>query len=278
MLNEGSRDLKCAAATAPLAGMGATVLALGAHWAWPLISYARPELALVFLLTLIGALTLAWNALWALIALLAQTHTLPTQARLVALKVARICGTGRAQRIIARSLASSAIGASIFTVGTGAAFALPNTDPTSADPASFTWIWEASDSKDSVSPHTKAPSDSLSTSPSQGVDSTSATERQSPSATRTPTPPTASSTDHLHAHKEQPSHTNTDESSTLATCTVLPGDTLWDIARTQLLPDTDVEKIDAMWRKIYSLNADTIGSDPNLIRPGQTLLLPQESQ
>ncbi|MEV6110908.1 LysM domain-containing protein, partial [Streptomyces sp. NPDC051940] len=44
---------------------------------------------------------------------------------------------------------------------------------------------------------------------------------------------------------------------------VEPGDTLDEIAR-----DHDV---DGGWRELYAANAVTIGSDPDLIRPGQEL-------
>lgn len=49
--------------------------------------------------------------------------------------------------------------------------------------------------------------------------------------------------------------------------TVKEGDTLWDIARTQL---GDANR----WREIYNLNTDTI-SDPDLIYPGQKLKIPK---
>ena len=48
------------------------------------------------------------------------------------------------------------------------------------------------------------------------------------------------------------------------TYTVKSGDTLWAIAK-QALGDG------GRWREIYNNNADVIGKDPNLIRPGQVL-------
>lgn len=48
------------------------------------------------------------------------------------------------------------------------------------------------------------------------------------------------------------------------TYTVKSGDTLWAIAK-QTLGDG------GRWREIYNNNADVIGKDPNLIRPGQVL-------
>ncbi|HEY9856935.1 MAG TPA: LysM peptidoglycan-binding domain-containing protein [Stenomitos sp.] len=52
--------------------------------------------------------------------------------------------------------------------------------------------------------------------------------------------------------------------------TVKPGDTLSGIARTQL---GDANR----WHEIYNLNKTVIGSNPNLIKPGQVLRLPPRS-
>lgn len=269
MSTDRSRDLRIAAATALLGGGGAAVLLLGAHWARPLISYARPELVLAFLLALAGAAVLAWNALWAIAALLSQAHALPVRARRALLRAAGICGTGRARRIISRSLASSAIGASALGLGMGAAMAQPREDPAPADPASLTWIWEASDSAEARAPGTGAAGDSeMSAGPQSG---------SAPGAR--PDPADQRPTDERRLTDGRgalPSEEGSPAAS--PTRTVLPGDTLWEIARAQLPPGADAATIDETWRTIYALNADAIGSDPNLIRPGQTLLLPQESK
>lgn len=55
---------------------------------------------------------------------------------------------------------------------------------------------------------------------------------------------------------------------------VEPGDTLWSIARATLPRDASADQIDRRWRAIYRANLDTVGRDPDLIRPGQRLLLP----
>lgn len=294
MLTDRSRDLRIAAATAVLGGAGAAVLLLGAHWARPLISYARPELALAFLLALVGALVLAWNALWAIAALLSQAHALPERARRGLLRAARACGTGRARRIISRSLASSAIGASALGLGMGAAGAEPREEPTPADPASLTWIWEASDSADAQARDSGAAHDSemsagsqSSAAPAARPDSAPASA-PAPSGTRTPPAPSGGEgrpTDERRPtagrgalNPEEGSPDSEEGSPAAPTRIVLPGDSLWEIARAQLPPGADAATIDETWRAIYALNADAIGSDPNLIRPGQTLLLPQESK
>lgn len=59
--------------------------------------------------------------------------------------------------------------------------------------------------------------------------------------------------------------------------TVKPGESLWTIARDFLrwkgfpASNTDIAR---HWRKIYAANRGIIGGNPDLIRPGQTFILP----
>jgi LysM repeat protein len=53
--------------------------------------------------------------------------------------------------------------------------------------------------------------------------------------------------------------------------TIRSGDCLWNIAKNQLGDATQ-------WQDIYKLNADTLGSNPDLIHPGTTIQLPNASQ
>ncbi|MFV0461268.1 MAG: LysM peptidoglycan-binding domain-containing protein [Actinomycetales bacterium] len=55
---------------------------------------------------------------------------------------------------------------------------------------------------------------------------------------------------------------------------VVRGDTLWDIAARHLGPDPTPTRIAAEWPRWYTANADVIGPDPDLIRPGQVLRPP----
>lgn len=55
---------------------------------------------------------------------------------------------------------------------------------------------------------------------------------------------------------------------------VQPGDTLWGLAEASLPDAATPEQIDRRWRDLYRANRDAIGADPDLIRPGQRLLLP----
>ncbi len=60
---------------------------------------------------------------------------------------------------------------------------------------------------------------------------------------------------------------------------VARGDTLWDIAASALRAKGKVPSssdVARYWPALYDLNRAVIGPDPNLILPGQRLVLPQE--
>ena len=61
--------------------------------------------------------------------------------------------------------------------------------------------------------------------------------------------------------------------------TVRAGDTLWALAQQSLPPRADgcvdYGAVTARWHRIYDLNRDRIGPDPDLIQPGQRLRLPR---
>lgn len=57
------------------------------------------------------------------------------------------------------------------------------------------------------------------------------------------------------------------------------GDSLWAISVRALLASgrsPTVAAVDRHWRRLYELNRAVIGDDPDLIRPGQVLVLPDE--
>lgn len=55
---------------------------------------------------------------------------------------------------------------------------------------------------------------------------------------------------------------------------VRPGDSLWSLSADRLGPFASDVDIAVDWPRIYQANKDVIGSDPNLLRPGQILRLP----
>jgi LysM repeat protein len=64
------------------------------------------------------------------------------------------------------------------------------------------------------------------------------------------------------------------EGSDPASVVVRPGDTLWSISEEELGPNATPQRIAGEVERIYTLNRDLIGPDPNLIFAGQKLLLP----
>lgn len=52
------------------------------------------------------------------------------------------------------------------------------------------------------------------------------------------------------------------------------GDSLWSIAAAHLAPGADDLEVATAWHRIYDRNRDVIGDDPDLLAPGQHLVLP----
>ncbi len=57
---------------------------------------------------------------------------------------------------------------------------------------------------------------------------------------------------------------------------VQSGDTLWDIAATDLGARSDGGRITTHWHRIHALNRAVVGADPDLIHPGQELRMPAQ--
>lgn len=55
---------------------------------------------------------------------------------------------------------------------------------------------------------------------------------------------------------------------------VEPGDSLWSLAAAALGPGASDVEVTAEWHLIHRLNLHTVGADPDLIHPGQRLVLP----
>jgi len=63
-----------------------------------------------------------------------------------------------------------------------------------------------------------------------------------------------------------------------ATVTVRRGDTLWALARRAIGPDATAAEIGDAWPRWYEANRSTIGADPDLLLPGQVLVVPQDAR
>jgi hypothetical protein len=59
-----------------------------------------------------------------------------------------------------------------------------------------------------------------------------------------------------------------------AVVVVRPGDTLWDLARSELPPEADDATVAARVHQIHRANRAVIGANPDLIRPHQRLRMP----
>ena len=58
---------------------------------------------------------------------------------------------------------------------------------------------------------------------------------------------------------------------------VRPGDCLWHLAARDLPVGATHQQVTTRWRAIYRLNRALIGPDPDVIEPGQRLVLPLEA-
>lgn len=72
-----------------------------------------------------------------------------------------------------------------------------------------------------------------------------------------------------------PAHHRTHQPEARRAVLVEAGDCLWHLAVAGLPPGATDEQITARWRAIYRLNRTLIGADPDLIQPGQRLVLPR---
>jgi nucleoid-associated protein YgaU len=60
--------------------------------------------------------------------------------------------------------------------------------------------------------------------------------------------------------------------------TVRPGDSLWSMAADRLGATPSAARIQAEWPRWYAANRRVIGTDPNLLQPGDRLLVPDTAR
>ncbi|MDQ1720443.1 MAG: hypothetical protein QOI26_177 [Pseudonocardiales bacterium] len=84
-----------------------------------------------------------------------------------------------------------------------------------------------------------------------------------------PTFPTSHSADTPKPASPRPPESDGDH------VTVHHGDSLWSIAANRLGKRSSASDIQAEWPRWYAVNRQLIGADPNLLRPGASLLAPQ---
>ena len=59
---------------------------------------------------------------------------------------------------------------------------------------------------------------------------------------------------------------------------VRPGDSLWVIAERELPPGAPDSLVAARWHALYAANREVIGPDPDVLWPGQRLVLPERGR
>lgn len=102
---------------------------------------------------------------------------------------------------------------------------------------------------------------------------------ETPSLQGLPLPDRAATTTHVSqvfaraASRQERAATHARPAATVVA--VQPGDTLWDLARAGLPPHAHADDVARRVREIHHANRSVIGTDPDLIRPGQRLRLPR---
>lgn len=76
------------------------------------------------------------------------------------------------------------------------------------------------------------------------------------------------------AHRRPPADHRPAAASAPRTVVVRAGDCLWHLAAAELPAGASAARVTARWQAIHRLNAAAIGPDPDLIHPGQRLVLP----
>jgi nucleoid-associated protein YgaU len=239
-----------------LAGCGGLLVVLRPHGAavanWTHWT-ADPERALLDAAALTGWALAAW--LFVATALVVASQGPSVLGRLAA-GVARMV-TPRA----ARRLLEAALGVALAVGPAGAALAGPAVVPAGAsvqlalDPVPAPIVAAAAP----VFPDLDRPS---------GVASTPAV----PTASAAPSslPPTSAPTS---APASLSTLSTLPTPSTASRHTVVPGDTLWDLAAAASPPGASPAVITALWQQWYASNRATIGANPSLLLPGELLSL-----
>ncbi|HWF41887.1 MAG TPA: LysM peptidoglycan-binding domain-containing protein [Acidothermaceae bacterium] len=165
--------------------------------------------------------------------------------------------------MLVRRIVQVVIGISVLAgpITAGSAFA--------AGPSTTTSTSTQVDRPDSLTPALTKPSPA---SPMVDRPATPFVASPPPAAKRTPTGAVALVTGAAHRDAVDPSHRSADG------YVVRRGDTLWDIAARHLRPKASAVDISRAWPAWYDANRAVIGTDPSMIRPGEVLVPPSDSE
>ena len=267
-------------ATAALVVLGATemLLWLALVAQWQVVASPGPA-SLDEALTLVAlAIAVALGA-WLLVSTIASLLAhLPGRLGLIANRWARTWAPAVSRRVAA-VLVGAAVGGALApgtAVGTGSG-APPASGPGFSQSAPAT----SGPGFSSTSSTTAAPDGSGPGAPdgsTRAAPGGSGSAGSSPGFTTTlPSPPQPGWTPSRPVQRPQPSAdlvTGRSPGGPSADVVVHRGDTLWDIARRQLGPDSTDAEVAQAWPAWYDANRAVIGEDPGLILPGQILRRP----
>lgn len=215
---------------------------------------------------------------WALALVVASWLFLSSACCAIALRRGRLEAARRCAAFVPKVLRR---GLELAIVATIAGSALPAHALTDEPVVRTPHVASTPSTRDAPTTHAPTPSTTAAARPSTTTASTPATTNppSTPTSTSTTVPTPA-----LEAPKPTPPRPSSDRRSPAptpgrATYVVQPGDNLWLIARRSLEErDRPARELVAYWHAVIEANASTLRSgDPNLIYPGEVLVLPPVS-
>ncbi|MBF5080426.1 LysM peptidoglycan-binding domain-containing protein [Quadrisphaera sp. INWT6] len=120
----------------------------------------------------------------------------------------------------------------------------------------------------STAPATEQPTEAPSSAPASQQPTQQSTDQATQQSTQQPTDQPESGATPPPSPAQLPS-----DAAAQAVCeqVVVSGDSLWSVAAGQLGEGATDADVDARWRALYERNADAVGPDPDLVRPGLVL-------
>nr|WP_231367411.1 LysM peptidoglycan-binding domain-containing protein [Schaalia sp. ZJ405] len=247
----------------------------------PLVSWYRMDIVVALSLMAASTGVVLWNLGWVVLARLTHVRWFPQHLRHRLRERVERSGTRLARRVLLRASSSILVGTSALSgIGVGAAFAASpdvndmsqSTHALHVDPRFEDLSW--SGSADTLAHATRR---SLEQAPDNAL-SRDATEL----GVATVAPCTPTSTTQVSGLTSPPNtqsmspRENVYQQNFIQTYTVKPGDTLSLIALGLLNNHPGDVAVTHAWQRIYESNIQTIGTNPNVIFPGQVLVIPED--
>ena len=208
---------------------------------------------------LIAWVLLPYTALrcaWPVLSRLRASGNATVRSRRTARRRAPACGLGRLGRLPA---IAGAAGAAAFGLAPGAAAQSPGQAGDNPDDRAF------------LPPARTGPGRV----PEIRADPPAAREPQAAPSSSTPPRPPEGPTPTPPPPRPDPATRPRETAARERRVEVRKGDCLWTLAAEVLGRGASDADIDRYWRTIYAANRDVVGGDPDLIFPGQVLVLPE---